>query len=46
MNTEMRSILTGANQAIIKYRGTYARWASLHHIGYKRIRILYSKAAL
>ena len=42
MNAEMRSLLTGANQAIVKYRGTYARWASLHHIGYNEMLVLYT----
>ncbi len=42
MNVDIQSILTETNQSVIKYRGTYARWASAHHIGYNEMLVLYT----
>lgn len=41
MEKENLILLNGINQAIIKYRGMYSRWANEHNISYHEMLVLY-----
>ena len=41
MEKETLILLNGINQAIIKYRGMYSRWANEHNISYHEMLVLY-----
>ena len=42
MNLQAMAALAAANQAIIQYRGIYARWTALHRINYHEMLVLYT----
>lgn len=42
MEKEKLNLLSGVNQAIIKFRGIYSMWSSTHNISYHEMLVLYT----